>query len=50
MRLTRNNDHFTPYDLIRAYPKKSMPFRGVPNLRREVWDYFEERMNENIDL
>jgi ankyrin repeat protein len=40
----------TPYDLIRAYPKKSMPFRNSPNVRREVWDYFEEKINENPDL
>lgn len=50
LRLTRNNDHHTPHDLIRAYPKKAMPFRGKPNLRREVWDWFEEQMQGNIDL
>lgn len=50
LRLTRNNEHMTPYDLIRSYPQKSMPFRNVPNLRREVWDYFEEKIKENPDL
>lgn len=50
LRLTRNNEHQTPYDLIRAYPKKAMPFRGVPNLRRDVWDYFESKIKENADL
>ena len=50
LRLTRNNEHQTPYDLIRSYPKKAMPFRGVPNLRRDVWDYFETKIKENADL
>lgn len=50
LRLTKNNEHYTPYDLIRAYPKKDMPFRNTPNLRRQVWDYFDEKMTENSDL
>lgn len=50
LRLTRNNEQQTPYDVIRAYPKKAMPFRGVPNHRREVWDYFEEKIKENPDI
>ena len=50
LRLTRNNEHATPFDLIRSYPKKSMPVRNAPNLRREVWDYFEGKINENPDL
>jgi hypothetical protein len=50
VRLIRNSEHMTPYDLIRAYPKKAMPYRGVSNNRREVWDYFEEKIGEDPDL
>lgn len=50
LRLTRNSEHMTPYDIIRSYPKKAMPYRGVPNHRRDVWDYFEEKIRENPDL
>lgn len=50
LRLTRNNEHYTPYDLIRAYPKKEMPFRNTPNLRRQVWDYLDEKIKDNPDI
>mmetsp|Transcript_24832 Transcript_24832/g.24603 ORF Transcript_24832/g.24603 Transcript_24832/m.24603 type:complete len:388 (+) Transcript_24832:140-1303(+) len=40
----------TPYDLIRAYPKKDMPFRNSPNLRKDVWEYFEEQIEQVPDI
>jgi len=50
LRLTRNNEHMTPYDLIRAYPKKEMPFRNTPNLRKDVWEYLEEKIEDIPDI
>jgi ankyrin repeat protein len=50
LRMTRNNEHMTPFDLIRAYPKKEMPFRNAPNLRREAWDYLEDKINADPDI
>jgi hypothetical protein len=40
VRLVKNNEGETPWDLIRNYPKKTMLKRGA-NCRRLVWDYFE---------
>jgi ankyrin repeat protein len=50
IRLTRNKEHKTPFNLIRAYPKKTITARQGPNFRRKVWDYFEEKVKEQPDL
>ena len=40
MRLIRNKEQRTAFNLIRSYPTKPIPNRGQPNFRRKVWDYF----------
>ena len=50
MRLTRNKENKTPFNLIRGYPKKTITARQGMNYRRKVWDYFEERVRGCMDL
>ena len=50
MRLTRNKEHKTPFNLIRGYPKKTITARQGLNYRRKTWDYFEERVKEFPDV
>ena len=50
IRFIRNNDHDSPFDLIRGYPKKKLHFKNAKNYRKEVSDYFEQVLNEDPTL
>lgn len=47
MRFMRNNDHNTPFTLIKAYPTKRMPAWGSANLWKQTGDYFEQLLLSN---
>lgn len=50
MRFIRNNEHNTPYSLIRAYPTKRIAVRGSVSLRKQTSEYFEEHLTHNKEI
>jgi len=51
LRLTKNKKGQTPFDLIRSYPEKvGVQMKGMDNMRRKLWDYFEGLIERNPDV
>ena len=47
LRLTRNNDKKTALNIIRSYTSKPAALRGQPNFKKKIWEYLEQKINEN---
>ena len=47
LRLTKNKEHHSPLSLIKGYPRKPTHFRGQPNMRKQVAEFFDQIIEDD---